>query len=246
MLLVNTYFLSILLGAQIIDMMMLVVDATKGMQTQTAEVILGLVGTACNVLPSELFQCLVIGEIICPRMIIVLNKIDLIPEPVRDAEITKVQFFFCKTMMIKFGMSSQLSKKLTRTLEQTRFSQVSIVPVAAKPGGADSTNSSFGIDKLMEVILIIWFKKILGLILWQVLSGSLFLPVRDPLGQFLFSVDHCFAIRGQGTVMTGTVLSGSVAVNEVILKSTLYAEEVGHDYYTPKLCHRAGLDELWA
>ena len=27
---------------------------------------------------------------------------------------------------------------------------------------------------------------------------------------FLFSVDHCFAIKGHGTVMTGTVLKGRI------------------------------------
>ena len=58
-------------GAQIIDMMMLVVDVTKGMQTQTAE-------------------CLVIGEILCNKMIVVLNKIDLLDESKRDAAIEKV------------------------------------------------------------------------------------------------------------------------------------------------------------
>lgn len=31
-------------------------------------------------------------------------------------------------------------------------------------------------------------------------------------GPFLFSVDHCFAVKGQGTVLTGTVLAGSVEV----------------------------------
>ena len=58
-------------GAQIIDMMMLVVDVTKGMQTQTAE-------------------CLVIGEILCNKMIVVLNKIDLLDESKRGAAIEKV------------------------------------------------------------------------------------------------------------------------------------------------------------
>lgn len=58
-------------GAQIIDMMMLVIDVTKGIQTQTAE-------------------CLVIGEITCDKMIIVLNKIDLIPEDKRATSIEKV------------------------------------------------------------------------------------------------------------------------------------------------------------
>jgi selenocysteine-specific elongation factor len=40
-------------------------------------------------------------------------------------------------------------------------------------------------------------------------------PHRDTAGPLLFSIDHCFAIKGQGTVMTGTVLSGSVSVNDV-------------------------------
>jgi selenocysteine-specific elongation factor len=51
--------------------MMLVVDITKGVQTQTAE-------------------CLVIGEITCDKMIIVLNKIDLIPADKRAATIDRV------------------------------------------------------------------------------------------------------------------------------------------------------------
>ena len=44
-------------GAQIIDMIILVIDANKGIQTQTAE-------------------CIVIGEITTDNLIIVLNKVD--------------------------------------------------------------------------------------------------------------------------------------------------------------------------
>jgi selenocysteine-specific elongation factor len=58
-------------GAQIIDMFILVLDVTKGMQTQTAE-------------------CLVIGEITCKKMIIVLNKTDLLPQEKRQGMIEKV------------------------------------------------------------------------------------------------------------------------------------------------------------
>ena len=58
-------------GAQIIDMMMLVVDITKGIQTQTAE-------------------CLVIGEILCGKMVVVLNKIDLLKEDKKHVLIEKV------------------------------------------------------------------------------------------------------------------------------------------------------------
>lgn len=58
-------------AAQIIDMILLVIDITKGIQTQTAE-------------------CLVVGEIISKRMIIVLNKVDLVREDEKDSFIKKV------------------------------------------------------------------------------------------------------------------------------------------------------------
>lgn len=80
--------------------MMLVVDVTKGMQTQTAE-------------------CLVIGEITCDKMIVVLNKVDMLPEAKRAAAIEK------------------MSKRLLKTLETTRFVNSPIVSVAARPGGPE-------------------------------------------------------------------------------------------------------------
>ena len=42
---------------------------------------------------------------------------------------------------------------------------------------------------------------------------------RDLSAPFLFAVDHCFSIRGQGTIMTGTVLQGTVNVNDVSFES---------------------------
>lgn len=51
--------------------MILVVDVTKGIQTQTAE-------------------CLVIGEVLCDNLIVVMNKTDLLPEQKRQAAIEKV------------------------------------------------------------------------------------------------------------------------------------------------------------
>lgn len=59
-------------GAQIVDMLLLVIDATKGIQTQTGE-------------------CIVIGELTCSKMIVVLNKIDLVPEENRSKTIEKVR-----------------------------------------------------------------------------------------------------------------------------------------------------------
>ncbi|XP_037379992.1 selenocysteine-specific elongation factor [Talpa occidentalis] len=151
-------------GAQIIDLMMLVIDVTKGMQTQSAE-------------------CLVIGQIACQKLVVVLNKTDLLAEGKRQAAIDK------------------MTKKMLKTLENTKFRGAPIIPVAAKPGGpeAPETEAPQGISELIEL-----------------LTSQIDIPARDPSGPFLMSVDHCFSIRGQGTVMTGTILSGSVSLGDSV------------------------------
>ncbi|KAM4799883.1 LOW QUALITY PROTEIN: selenocysteine-specific elongation factor [Urocitellus parryii] len=151
-------------GAQIIDLMMLVIDVTKGMQTQSAE-------------------CLVIGQIACEKLVVVLNKIDLLPEGKRQAAIDK------------------MTKKMQKTLESTKFRGAPVIPVAAKPGGpeAPETEAPQGIPELIEL-----------------LRSQISVPTRDPSGPFLMSVDHCFSIKGQGTVMTGTVLSGSISLGDSV------------------------------
>ncbi|KAM9276722.1 selenocysteine-specific elongation factor isoform 2-T2 [Morus bassanus] len=103
-------------GAQIIDLMMLVIDVTKGMQTQSAE-------------------CLVIGQIACQKMVVVLNKIDLLPEGKRQSAIEK------------------MTKKMQKTLENTKFCGCPIVAVAAKPGGPEAPESEnpLGVSELIEV-----------------------------------------------------------------------------------------------
>ncbi|KAG0427114.1 hypothetical protein HPB47_025788 [Ixodes persulcatus] len=152
-------------GAQIIDMMMLVIDITKGIQTQTAE-------------------CLVIGEITCDHMLLVLNKVDLLPESKRAESVEK------------------MTKKLRKTLEKTKFANSAIVSVAAKPGGGAEDG---GIKEPMGLTHLL-----------DALAKAAYIPERQPQGPLVLSVDHCFSIRGQGTVLTGTVLEGSVSLNDMI------------------------------
>ena len=71
---------TILGGAQIIDMLLIVVDCQKGIQTQTAE-------------------CMVIGEITTDKAIFVLNKIDLLPESEREERIKSITTNLQKTLM---------------------------------------------------------------------------------------------------------------------------------------------------
>ena len=51
---------------------------------------------------------------------------------------------------------------------------------------------------------------------FQLLTSQISIPTRDPSGPFLMYVDHCFSIKGQGTVMTGTILSGSVSLGDSV------------------------------
>ena len=44
-------------------------------------------------------------------------------------------------------------------------------------------------------------------------------PAGDPAGRFRLAVDRCFTLAGAGTVMTGTVLGGTVAVGDRVVLS---------------------------
>ena len=213
-------------GAQIIDMMLLVIDITKGIQTQTAE-------------------CIVIGEICsAPEdVIIVLNKVDLIPADLRAEKVLKVK--------------QQLSKIFARTI----FRDAPMIEVSAKVGGEKvaavgggkgkkgkggkggksgkggkgggvtatssepkddddaaapshptasptPTSETIGIDVLVET-----------------LRSRVRVPQRDPNGTMLFAIDHCFLIKGKGTILTGTVLSGTLKINDTIEIASLRVEK---------------------
>lgn len=72
-------------GAQIIDMMLLVIDVKMGIQSQTAE-------------------CIVIGEILNKQLIVVINKIDELPLESREGELSKFELRLRKTLAkTKFG-----------------------------------------------------------------------------------------------------------------------------------------------
>lgn len=39
-------------------------------------------------------------------------------------------------------------------------------------------------------------------------------PTREASASLYFAFDHCFSVRGQGTVLTGTMLTGEIRVSE--------------------------------
>ena len=72
--------------------MLLVIDVNKGIQTQTAE-------------------CLVIGEITKDKMIVVLNKVDLLPEKERDEKLNTLQLKTDQFLSLRDQTNALLEKK---------------------------------------------------------------------------------------------------------------------------------------
>jgi len=87
-----------------------------------------------------------------------------------------------------------MKKKVSMTLKNTKFKDCSIVSVSA----VSETDPGCNVKDLMAT-----------------LTQSAFIPKRDSKGTLLYAVDHCFPIRGQGTVLTGTILQGQISVNDV-------------------------------
>lgn len=147
---------TVLCGAQIIDLIVLVIDATKGIQAQTAE-------------------CLIVAEIMTKRLVFAINKIDLWPELERAS---------------KF---ESFKNKLMAAMKGGKFADSPIVPVSVLMNSGFEELKAKIDEKVTEI------------------------PVhRDKSGAFVFVVDHCFPIKGQGSVLTGTVLQGQTSVNDSI------------------------------
>jgi selenocysteine-specific elongation factor len=166
-------------GAQIIDMVLLVVDAFKGWQAQTTE-------------------CLVLAELTSPHLVVALNKIDMFPEHEREKKLEEAK------------------KMVQERLKGSKFRNAPMIGVSACIGGERvasgmhlASNPTYNIETLV-----------------QTLQDSLPAPKRIVAkgAPFYFSIDHCFPIKGMGTVMTGTVLSGSISVNDHIEFPTLGLE----------------------
>ncbi|KXS20666.1 P-loop containing nucleoside triphosphate hydrolase protein [Gonapodya prolifera JEL478] len=167
-------------GAQIIDFVLLVVDAVKGIQTQTAE-------------------CLVLANLLHLPLLCALNKVDLFPAKGRDEAIQKA------------------TQRIRKGLGQAGYGGVQLIGVAANPSPPQDPEEASASDPFPSTNATPSTAAPIGMdSLLTTLSDLVKVPSRSPQGDFVFEVDHCFGIKGVGTVMTGTVLNGSVRVGDTV------------------------------
>lgn len=131
------------------------------------------------------YEGLIIGEIITDNIIIALNKCDLVTPDVLD----------------------KLRKQVSKVMKKTHFSKKSytIVYTTAVPSlqkVASDVHVS-GVEQLKEAVASLIAS-----------SGSAILERRRMLmqKQFVCLFDHCFTIKGRGTVVTGSVASGTLSL----------------------------------
>ena len=100
----------------------------------------------------------------------------------------------------------QKLKKQVSTLQaqisKTRFGpSTKVVPVSATSAVEPDGASDSGLDVLVQTIL-----------------ETMQIPDRDRglSKDFMFAIDHCFQIKGQGTVITGTVLAGQAKIGDTV------------------------------
>lgn len=82
-------------------------------------------------------------------------------------------------------------KLVAATLAATKFAGCRMVAVAARPAAHSTADgeerpASSGLQDLIDA-----------------LTSQVQVEQRRLEGAFLFNIDHCFAIKGQGTVLTG-------------------------------------------
>ncbi|KAF0989880.1 hypothetical protein HZS_2729 [Henneguya salminicola] len=156
-------FKTVIGGSKIIDMILLVIDITHGIQVQTAE-------------------CILLAEILARPVLVALNKVDRLDKNVRD------------------HLVLQEKMKISKILSKTALKIINIVSVSAALSSSSDEDLKYHPNVLKTALI-----------------ESCSIPIRSESGPFLFAVDHCFGIKGTGTIVTGTVISGALRINDEIM-----------------------------
>jgi selenocysteine-specific elongation factor len=191
-------------GAQIIDVVLLVVDAYKGWQAQTTE-------------------CLVLAELTAPHLVVALNKIDKFPPKEREARVKEAK----AKVRERLRYSRKFSPETVPMIGVSACAGGEKVAAVASDQQGDATISNVQ-DLVKQQTMNV--DKLIDLLKTTMPTPRRHLPseadnwsssTNNKTGgggnnNFYFAIDHCFPIKGMGTVLTGTCLNGSIKVNDLI------------------------------
>ena len=174
-------------------------------------------------------ECLIIGEVCsnAQELIVVLNKIDLIDKEKRDTFVenlkkklgtvfSKTKFANCTMVPVSAAVGGEKRAAVTE-IDRLKVDMEKGVNLRDKSKAVvgdrgisnDHDNSSASEHEVVSKLDSIGMD-----ILVEELKNKINIPNRSADGNLLFAVDHCFSIKGKGTILTGTVLSGGLAIND--------------------------------
>lgn len=191
---------TVVAGASIIDIVILVIDCNKGIQVQTTE-------------------CLVLSEILSENLIVAFNKIDLLLDTAKEG-VTIEMDYTCYENKFK----SILTKKiefLKKAFSKTKFgSKVCISPVCS----ITTTKESLYFDKLFKAFNKRLIDNIVNSVDFnkEVKTKEAYLNNKN----FVYYIDHCFFIKNKGTIVTGTVLEGIIEPNTNVYFPELRSKKI--------------------
>ncbi|KAF8060496.1 Eefsec [Scenedesmus sp. PABB004] len=136
-------------------------------------------------------ECLVVGEIAARELVVALNKVDLLPEAVRSKGVKRA------------------TRLVREALAATKFAGAAVIPVSAKP-------EPLGVEELKGWLVDSAVQRLTAKAGEAAAGGPSGAAGAAAAPPFLFAIDHCFAVKGQGTVLTGTVLQGGCRVGETV------------------------------
>ena len=234
-------------GAQIIDIVLLVVDAVKGWQAQTTE-------------------CLVLAELCTSQIVIALNKIDSIPIMERETKLNQVrkqiqQVHLQRTRFANMAAntipmigvsacvggekvaaivnnnnntSKPQQQEMNNIIDHNTGVIVNNVTTTPKNSGNNeniASNGGITIASAMKKNETINIDLLISTLIEHIpIPQRIHIDFNNTSSRekhtaaFYFAIDHCFPMRGRGTVITGTCLSGSISVNDTIEFPTVSVE----------------------
>ena len=135
-------------------------------------------------------ECIALSEILCDKITIALSKIDLLPK--KEEDIIKK------------------SEKLKQIFSKTKFgNNISIIPTTTINN--DNNNDNKNVEKTVKSLI----KSILECIDFSNEEENNNINNKQ-IDSLIAYVDHCFKVKNKGTVATGTIMKGSIKVNDEI------------------------------
>ena len=135
-------------------------------------------------------ECIALSEILCDKITIALSKIDLLPK--KEEDIIKK------------------SEKLKQIFSKTKFgNNISIIPTTTINN--DNNNDNKNVEKTVKSLI----KSILECIDFSNEEENNNINNKQ-IDSLIAYVDHCFKVKNKGIVATGTIMKGSIKVNDEI------------------------------